>query len=207
MHRCLPLFSALAAAGSVLGLACSGPAEDLGPAGTVGTAPTTAAAPPAADPSVIPETVDAIDEAYVQSVVDALFAVDARATEIFVETRRLDDRALEYLEAIYVGEELQEQIDVWFKTLARGSDTLLPGALIHDVTEMVTVKSDCVFLSVRRSYSDTTRREAAPRTVYLGLAPKQDGDDPNKLNPTAWVLFGDGFNVDGSQPEDPCAGV
>ena len=57
----------------------------------------------------------------VQAVVDALFAVDAEATKIFVETRNpTDERVIDYLEAIYVPEELDRQLNQWFKSLARG---------------------------------------------------------------------------------------
>jgi hypothetical protein len=187
--------------------ACSDGEESLGPAGTVGPAPTTTSttARPI-DPGVIPEDPADIDETYVQAVVDALFEVDAKATKIFVETKAPDDRAIEYLRAIYLQEELDRQLNVWFKSLARGSETLLPGALQHEIVRFVGRASDCLFFEVERDYSKTTSRDAAPRRTYLGLTPKSVEDDPQGFNPTAWMLFSDGFNEDGSQPEDPCAG-
>ncbi len=180
--------------------------DDLGPAATLGTGPTTtsAPAPEPVDVAVIPEDPADIDEAYVQAVVDALFAVDAQATKIFVETRAPDDRAIDYLEAIYLPEELDRQINSWFQTLARGSETLLPGALLNDVDRLISAGTECTFFAVTRNYSMTTTRDVPPRTVYLGITPKDADDDPNDLNPTAWMLFTDGFNEDGSEPPNPC---
>ncbi len=208
MRRCLPLLSALALAVVVVVTACSGGADDLGPSATVGTAPTTTTtAPRPVDPAVIPSDPTQIDEPYVQAVVDALFAVDAEATKIFVETRNpIDERAIDYLEAIYVPEELDRQLNIWFKTLATGSDTLRPGAVRNDVQRVMDVAKDCVFIEVSRDYSETTKRDVAPGTIYLGLTPKQGTHDPNGMNPTGWMLFMDGLNPDGSVPENPCAG-
>jgi hypothetical protein len=180
---------------------CS-PGEDeaLVPTATVGPEPTTTTfleAPP--DPSVIPDDPADIDEDYVQAVVDALFAVDAKATEIFVNTRQLDEEGIKYLEAIYIGDELDRQVYSWSQTI--DSEALLPGTLEHKVSHLLQVFEDCVFFSVERDYSKTSREFVPPRIVYLGISPKPPG---HQLNTTAWVLFTDGFNPDGSQPEDAC---
>ncbi len=203
MRRSFPLFSAL----FILVAACSGGGTDLGPSATLGTAPTTATTSPAPDPSVIPADPAAIDEAYVQAVVDALFAVDAKATKIFVETKDItNEEALSYLDAIFVGEEREQQLSAWFQTLALRPDEVLSGALIHNVDRIIDVAPDCVFLEVERDFSETTTNDAPISITYLGLTPKRDGDDPDRLNPTAWMVFSDGFNVNGSEPENPCDG-
>ncbi len=102
-------------------------------------------------------------------MVDALYAVDAQATKIFVETKELDERAIDILRSIYLPEELDRQVDSWFQTLAQGSDTLVSGALGNDVQRLIATSSDCVFVSVERDYSDTTTRAAPNRIVYLGI--------------------------------------
>jgi hypothetical protein len=202
MRRTLALLLAL-----MLASGCSNDADQPPPAATVPSEVTTSSTAPAApDPAVIPDDLAEIDEAYVQAVVDELFAVDAKATEIFVTTKTLDERAIDYLEAIYVAEELDQQVDVWFRTLARGSDTLLPGSLGHEITRIINPGPKCVFVEAQRNYAKTTTQEVPPRPVYLGIVPKRETDDPEGLNPTAWVLFTDGFNADGSEPENPCAG-
>lgn len=190
---------------------CSSGGDDaLGPTATVGTAPTTTAtaapveAPP--DPSVIPADPADIDEEYVQAVVDALFAVDAKATEIFVKTEELDEEGVDYLEAIYIGEELDQQVNVWSETFAHGSEALLPGALDHKVTRLIGRGSDCVYFEAEVDFAKTTTRKVPPQSNFLGITPKASGDDPKGENPTAWMLFTDGINEDGSMPEDPCAG-
>ncbi len=206
MHRSFPLFSALSVVALVAG-ACSGGQSDLGPSATLGTAPTTSASERVIDPSVIPADPADIDEAYVQTVVDALFEVDAKATKIYVETKDVTNKeALSYLDAIFVGDEREQQLNAWFQTLALRPDEVLPGALIHDVRRIIDVASDCVFLEVERDFSHTTTNDAPLSTIYLGLTPKRAGDDPDDLNRTAWMVFTDGFNVDGSEPENPCAG-
>jgi hypothetical protein len=200
-HTLALLFTLLVASG------CSNDAEQPPPAATVPSEVTTSSTAPAApDPAVIPEDLSEIDEAYVQAVVDELFAVDAKATEIFVTTKTLDERAIDYLEAIYTDEEAERQVDVWFQTLARGSETLLPGALVNDVTRLIHVARDCVYVEVEVDYSKTTSRDVPTAPNYLGLTPKQENDDSGGLNPTAWMLFMDGVNVDGSEPENPCKG-
>lgn len=205
VRRSLPLFSVLSVA-ALLGLgACSADEEALGPAGTVGTAPTTTLTTlRPIDPAVIPEDPADIDEAYVQAVVDALFAVDARATKIFVETGLLEREAIDILRAIYLPDEVDRQVNAWGQTFARGSETLLKGALKNVVLRVIDVADDCVYVEVLRDYSETTTRDVTPGTIYLGLTPKERGDDPASLNATPWMLFMDGLNEDGSEPENPC---
>ena len=205
MRRSLPLFSVLSVT-ALLGLAgCSDGEEALGPAGTVGTAPTTKPTTlRPIDPAVIPEDPAHIDEAYVQAVVDALFAVDAQATKIFVETKRLETEAIDILRAIYLPEEVDREVNAWGQTFARSSETLLVGALKNEVRRVIDVADDCVYVEVLRDYSETTTRSVTPGTIYLGLTPKEEGDDPALLNLTPWMIFMDGLNPDGSQPENPC---
>jgi hypothetical protein len=157
------------------------------------------------DPAVIPTDPADIDEAYVQAVVDALFKVDAKATEIFVETQRLEPEAIEYLRAIYVPEEVDRQINIWGQDLALRGDELLVGTLGNDVQRVIDVKSDCVYVEVRRDYSATTTRKSEKRSTYLGFTPKVEADDSERLNPTTWMMFMDGLNADGSEPDNPCA--
>jgi hypothetical protein len=186
---------------------CSNDGEQP-PAATVPSEVTTSSTAPAVpDPAVIPEDLAEIDEAYVQAVVDELFAVEAKAAEIFIATRDpLDERALEYLRAIYVQDEFETQLNIWFQSLALRADQLTPGTLVHDVDRVIDVRPDCVYIEATRDYSDTTVLEVAPESIYLGITPKRGATEFERLNPTAWMLFMNGLNADGSQPENPCAG-
>jgi hypothetical protein len=199
------LFSALWTV-ALLAACGSGGDDDLGPAATIGPAPTTTStvARPV-DVAVIPEDPAEIDEAYVQAVVDALFAVDAQAGRIFVETQQLDEEAIDILRSIYVPEELDRQVDIWFQELAQRGDELLSGVLHNDVQRVIDVASDCVYVEVLRDYRETTSRETVPREIYLGLTPKIEGDDLSGMNKTAWMLFMDGLGSDEAEPENPCA--
>ncbi len=155
---------------------------------------------------MIPEDPADIDEDYVQAVVDALFAVDAKATEIFVNSGELDEEGIKYLEAIYVPEELDRQVDIWSQSLAARADNLLPGKLGNEVQRVIDVEDSCVYVEILRDYSETTKRVVQPRKIFLGLTPKSGNDDSKGLNPTAWMLFMNGLNPDGSEPENPCEG-
>ncbi len=202
MRRTLALLSALLLAGG-----CSNDGEQPPPAATVPSEVTTSSTAPAApDPAVIPDDLAEIDEEYVQAVVDELFAVEAKAAEIFIATREMDERALEYLRAIYTEDEFQSQQNVWFQSLAVGYESLVPGTLRHEVERIIDVRPDCIYLKAIRDYSETTTRDVGTGPIFLGLTPKRETDDPNSLNPTEWMLFMNGFNPDGSEPENPCAG-
>ncbi len=185
----------------------SGGDDDLGPAATIGPGPTTTStvARPV-DVAVIPEDPADIDEAYVQAVVDALFAVDAQATKILVETQQLDEEAIDILRSIYVPDELAQQLDGWVQALALRADELSPGALRHDVQAVLGKSEDCVFFRVERDFSETTTNEAPTSLTYLGITPKLETDDPEHLNPTAWMLFNDSISLDGPETRNPCAG-
>ncbi len=185
--------------------ACSGGGAALGPAGTVGPAPTTTSttARPV-DPAVIPEDLADIDEPYVQAVVDALFEVDAKATKIFVETQRLEPEAIEYLQAIYVPEEMDNQINIWGQDLALRGDELVPGMLHNDVKRIIDSSMSCVYVEVESDYSDVTRRVTPRLLNYLGLRPKAAVDDPKGLNPTSWMMLINAVNRDGTEPANPC---
>ncbi len=201
VRRTLALLSALLLAGG-----CSNDGEQPPPAATVPSEVTTSSTAPAPDPAVIPEDPVEIDEEYVQAVVDELFAVEAKAAEIFIATRNLDEQAVQYLDSIYTDSERERQLNIWFQALALRWDQLRPGTLEHSVDGVIDVGADCVYLRATRDYSETTTRETEPGTVYLGLTPKPEEADPAGLNPTAWILFMNGLNEDGSEPENPCAG-
>ncbi len=208
VHRRFPLFSALVALALITGACGADDDADLVPAATLGTAPTTTSttARPI-DVSVIPDDPADIDEAYVQAVVDALYAVDAEATKIFVETQTLDERGIDYLRAIYTEDEVERQVHSWSESLKQGPEELLAGTLINDVTRVIDVADDCVYVEVESDYSEVTTREVVPTFNYLGLTPKLPEDDPIGQNPTSWVMFMNGVDLDGSQPEgNPCEG-
>lgn len=202
MRRTLALLSALVLAGG-----CSDDGGQPPPAATVPSEVTTSSTAPAApDPAVIPEDPAEIDEAYVQAVVDELFAVEAEAAEIFIRTRTLDERAIDYLRAVYTEDEFERQRNIWFQALALRPDEMKPGTLRHEIDRVIDVRPDCVYIRAIRDYSETATRDVTPEPIYLGLTPASENKAQESLNPTAWLLFMNGVNPDGSEPENPCAG-
>lgn len=79
---------------------------------------------------------------------------------------------------------------------------------MNDVQQVIDVRPDCVYVEVEVEvdYSDVTTNPRGRLHNYLGLTPKIDSDDPQGRNPTAWMLFMNAVNLDGSQPENPCEG-
>ncbi len=168
MRRTLALLSALLLAGG-----CSNDGEQPPPAATVPSEVTTSSTAPAApDPAVIPDDLAEIDEEYVQAVVDELFAVEAKAAEIFIATRDpLDERALEYLRAIYTEDEFQSQQNVWFQSLAVGYELLcweLCGTTSTDSSMCAQIASTHGLLVIIRK----PRLGYGTGPIFLGLTPK-----------------------------------
>jgi hypothetical protein len=90
--------------------------------------------------------------------------------------------------------------------LLQRPDQLLAGVLRNDVQRIIDVADDCLYVHVASDYSEVTTRVVPPTSNYLGLTPKIAGDDPEGRNPTAWMMFMDGINADGGEPDNPCAG-
>lgn len=151
-----------------------------------------------------------IDEPYLNRVLAALDEVDGMATRVIVAHKELVPEAAEILNAIYSDHEFTEQVDVWLNTLGRDpqlsgirSD---PGPRQTTVERLIVSSPRCVWLAVRRDYSATAAASTRASTEYVSLRPKGASNDPTHRNPTAWMIHVDGFNEDGSEPENQCAG-
>jgi hypothetical protein len=171
------------------------------------TSSSTAAEP--ADPFAIPDDPADIDEAYVQRVVDALYAVDAAAAEQILAARAVTPQATQLLSSIFVGEELDLQSKGWSDLLSRpGSvETFRPGrhSLRHRVEEIVGRSDSCLFVRAIRSYEDVSLEPPEDQEVFLALRGVAADEDPSDLNPTPWVLFTAGVQLDPAVPPgDPC---
>lgn len=196
--------------------ACTGDEEEP-PSATMSTgttvAPTTntttatpeTTEPP--DPFAIPEDPADIDVAYVQRVVNALYEVDAMASEQFVRSRSVSDEGVGLLDDIYVGEALDAQITGW-NDIVHDENRLAnvrPGSpiLINEVSSLLTARQECLFLEVTRDYSQALLQAPPPRQVFLGLELVQPVAESK--NPTPWALFLSGPRTQESgQIADPC---
>lgn len=186
---------ALAAAG-----ACGG--NDT-PATAGATVPLEAPSTTASDPYAVPAKIDA---AYLNRIFAALEKVDGDATRAIVASRKLPPDATDRLRAIYADPEFQKQVDLWLDVVVEGVTGFNsePGDRRTAIERVVTARSDCVFVAVKRDYTPVTGSVGAGRTNYVALRPLDSQRDQLNLNPTPWAIAFDGYNTDGSQPEDPC---
>ena len=174
---------------------------------TVPTAAVTTAEPATTVPDVssIPAT---IDEPYLNAVLAALDEVDGQATRLIYATKKFTPEAADLLNAIYSDEETDRHANAWIAGLSRdpqlSSIKPNPGNRQTTVSRLITVTSTCVWMAVDRDHTADSVVAAAPRVEYVALRPLDRSNDPERRNPTAWMIAADGFNADGSEPGNQC---
>jgi hypothetical protein len=192
----------VALAMAVAGLAGCGRGGSSGGDGPTATVPTV---PP--DPYAVPAV---IDEAYVNRVLAALDQAVGDVVRIVVSTKTLTPEAIDRLQALYVGDALQLQFQIFqadlFNDLAGYKAT--PGDIHTAVAKLNTVQPSCIFAEVSRDYFDVSVHPD-PRLTrqWVALVPHNPPGVSSSRNPTPWVFAYDGFQKDFSQPEDPCTRV
>ena len=172
---------------------------------TVPTAASTSSTTAAVDVSVIPQS---IDEAYLTAVLAAIDEVDSEATRLIVAAKNLTPAAAEYLNAIYSDEEFTNQTELWYASFAEdlqlGGIRASPGNRKTTIERVIDASPICVWLAVRRDYSEVNLDPGPEDTEYVALRPLDRSNDPRGLNRTAWMITDDGMLADRSEPENPC---
>lgn len=79
-----------------------------------------------------------------------------------------------------------------------------PGARTSSVERIITASPACVWMAVRRDHSASSVNPVPPRTEFIALRPLDESNDPDRHNPTAWMIAAEGFNADGSEPGNQC---
>jgi len=185
----------------ILGAACT-PAKPAGlPHATVPTAPTTT--DPYARPAVV-------DEAYVNRVLAGLDQVVGEALRIARRNKAITPEVDELLRAIYTDARAALPLNRQLigDAAARVSDNIRPelGNQVSTVSELLSVRYDCIFARVHRDLSPLVYRPNPDLVVqWVGLTPLDPQRDPRHLNPTPWAYLYDGFPSNHRQPPDPCA--
>jgi hypothetical protein len=194
------------AVGIALVLAACAGGDDETPDPTVPTAVSTTSTTATPDVSVIP---DRIDEPYLNAVLAALDQVDGDATRIIHSTKRLPPDAADLLNAIYSDEWFRVVTDNWFESL--GMDPQLggiranPGNRRTTVERVISASPQCVWIAVRRDRSAVNVEPGPTRTEYVSLQPLDPENNKGNVNPTPWMITGDGYRQDGSEPSNPCS--
>jgi len=190
--------SVVLAAVLLTGGACRQDREPLGPAATLPVGTTTT------NPYAVPAV---IDEVYVNRVLAGLDQAYGDITRIVVSTRSLPPEVLARLKALYVGDLLQLQIDLFALELAQGLPAykVSPGNQRSVVTKLISVRPTCIFAEVSRDQSavGTTVDERLARQ-WVALAPADAAVELTGYNPTSWQFLYDGFQEGFTQPQDPC---
>ena len=168
--------------------------------------------PPIAEPSTLPPDPYAvpavIDAAYVNRVLEGLDAVMGDVVRIMHRTRDVPPEVIDRLEALYLDREnvnhrligLQNDLRQQFAGYRES-----PGNKKSTVDALLDVSPSCVFVRIKRDYSQVgTNAGAEPKTEWIGLKPADRTRDPSRYNPTPWMIALEGFQADGSQPPSPC---
>ena len=182
--------------GLMLG-ACRGDKEPLGPTATVPQGTTTT------NPYAVPPV---IDEAYVNRVLAGLDQAVGDVVRLVVSTRTIPPEAVDRLRSLYVGEHRQFQLDLLSADVGRGLTNYRepPGNRRTTVMEVVAATSTCIFSKVSRDYSAVALETTGDFSIqWVVLIPAETGR--SAYNPTSWTFLYDGFEPDGSAPENLCA--
>jgi hypothetical protein len=183
--------------------ACSSSSADRASSGA--TVPTEPATTTTTNPYAVPAVIDA---AYVNRVLAGLDAAVGDVTRLIIRTKTIPPEAYDRLKALYQSAEfLQIRLDGYQRDIREGFKSYAPepGNKTSVVSQLLSVKSNCIFAQVRRDYSQVgTNPTIQLDTQWVALKPLDTSRDPNRYNPTAWAFIYDGFQPDRSQPADPC---
>lgn len=206
--------TALVAVLTLLG-ACQSPEPET-PAATVAatTPPATPATPTAsasATPTPTPEDYmvpAAIDEAYVQRVLTALYNLESEAVRQMVAAGEVTPQAEALVRAANRTAVVDRYLESYRADAADNFPRVLrpPGDQKITLDELVTVQPDCIFSRVSRDYSNVLVDPAAlDGQTFVQLLPKTADQQFGDQNPTPWIIGGSVLRADGSRPENPCA--
>jgi hypothetical protein len=154
------------------------------------------------DPSVIPDDPRDITVAYVDAVLKQLMKVYGKALEVSVSTGSVPLEAVDLWDLIYTPElagRTSDHVSAELRTANPGIK-VPPGDLQVTVDRIISASTHCVFVKSTVDHSEVAVDPGTPSTNYCGLVP-----NAVSRNPSPWRIAFDGFNEDGSQPEDPCA--
>jgi hypothetical protein len=157
------------------------------------------------DPYAVPPVIDA---AYVNRVLEGLDGVMGDVVRIMHRTRDLPPEVIDRLEAIYLDREtinlhlasLQDDLRNNFAGYREN-----PGNKRSSVDAMLDVSPSCIFVRVKRDYSQVgTNVGADAKIEWIGLKPSDPRRASGQYNPTPWMIALEGFQARGNEPPNPC---
>ena len=187
-------------------LACSPSSAERDRAGPTATVATEPPRTTTTDPYAVPAV---IDVAYVNRVLAALDAANGDVARLVIRTRTITQEVYDRLKALYVNPTfMQIKLDGYERDIRENFRDYKspPGNRKSTVSRIISARPACVFVQVSRDYSAVGINPLAElQTQWVGLTRLDEGQDPNRYNPTPWAFTYDGFQADRAQPSDPCA--
>ncbi len=142
-----------------------------------------------------------ITKAYVQSVLNALEAVQAQATLNITSHRSFTPAAATLIHSVTTESEYNFDYQAWQMVLSSGLQDVAahPGAIVDTVQRVFPSSSTCIFVSLTRNFAAVSTVPSPARLSYAIL--RYGATEPN---PTPWLVDRLGYNPQGPQPDDVC---
>jgi len=181
------------------------PAATLRPSAAVASAsPTPTPAPAVTEESFAPP--DAIDAAYVERVLNRLYATEGEVVRDIVEERAVSQESVARLNEIYTAEYAPLVVEAYGGLTDEQVRTLRdpPGASTFEVEQVLSSTGDCLFVSGRRQYREV-QIEPRDRSGEIDFVRLVRDAEISPGNPTGWVVADLRTRPLGTQEEDLCA--
>ncbi len=166
--------------------------------------PTPTPTPLASEASFTPP--DPIDAAYVERVLNRLYATEGEVVREIVETRAVSDDAAAQLNEIYTEEYAALVAEAYAGITDEQVQALRdpPGDSTFEVEQVLSASADCLFVSGRRQYRKV-QIEPRDRTGEIDFVQLVRDAETSPDNPTGWVVADLRTRPIGTQEEDLCA--
>jgi hypothetical protein len=181
------------------------------PKGPDTTVPTAAPASVTTATTAVSYAVPAtIDVAYVQKVMGALDHIEGEIARHVAATHALDGDFGRYMVALYGGESLQLQQQLWESVASKAFQQLRPQPRDPKTTivRLIAASPGCLLVRADRDYINTFVPSGPPGPPrYVGLVPITQDRNLDGRNPTPWIVTFDGSFSDSHEPttEEACS--
>ncbi|MGH9072380.1 MAG: hypothetical protein ACRDX8_14755 [Acidimicrobiales bacterium] len=182
-------------AASLVAASCGGPAAPPG-----ATVPDSVLGQPPPSPYAVPQV---ITKPYVQSVLNALEAVESQATVSIVSHKAFTPAAAALIHSVTTPNEYKVQHQTWLLNLSAASSSLPahPSPVLDSVQQVFPSSPDCIFVSTIRHVGNAVIGPNLPDLTYIVL----NTGTVSSPNPTPWLIDQLGYNAKGAVPKDTCS--
>lgn len=188
-------------------------------AGCSGASDDTASPEPDSDPiptqpAPTPTTIDVtkipdeITLGYVDAVLKVIDHLHGEAARLVHANKRVDDRVIDTLAAIYAKTEGEAEAANLTRALTEGLDQYfaeLPGDPVTEVKSVLDSSGRCIVVAASTNLSPFFQKPQTPLSgavIQLGL--KGADTDPDRLNPSPWLIYFAGVPSPGQEVNQAC---